>query len=143
MVHPEWRLKHDYSTKIENLSFLDFHSVRHFRSTFYLVVQIICNSFWFARLFDLNKCSKQIIMPRYYSKHGLTTWFVLFSIIFCLNSNFWFRIFLWIPSNTKIKWSFGANSREENKFLNLDYLAGPNTWVISVKFMSDFNQYVF
>ena len=37
-----------------------------------------------------------------------------------------------IPSDTKIKWSFGANSREENKFLNLDDLAGPNTWIIKV-----------
>ena len=48
----------------------------------------------------------------------------------CLSSDFLFRNFLSIPSDTKIKWSFGANSREENKFLNLDYLAGPNSWVI-------------
>ena len=31
VVHPEWTLKHDYSTKIRTLFFLDFHSVRHFR----------------------------------------------------------------------------------------------------------------
>ena len=55
---------------------------------------------------------------RYYLIHGLTSWFVLFSIILCLNSNFLFRNFLSIPSNTKIKWLFGANSRKENKFLN-------------------------
>ena len=56
---------------------------------------------------------------------------------------FLFRNFLSIPSYTKIKWSFGANSRQENKFLSLDYLAGPNTRVINVKFVVDFNQYVF
>ena len=44
---------------------------------------------------------------------------------------------------TKIKWSSSANSREEKKFLNLDYLAGPNTWMINVKYATDFNQYVF
>ena len=58
-------------------------------------------------------------------------------------SNFLFRIFLSFPSDTKIKWSFGANSWEENKFLNLDYLAGPITWVINVKYVADFNQYIF
>ena len=63
--------------------------------------------------------------------------------MFYLNSNFLFRNILSIPSDTKIKSSFGANSREESKFLNLDYLAGPNTWVINVKFVADFNQYVF
>ena len=71
----------------------------------------------------------------------MTSWFVLFSIIFCLNSDFLFRNFLSIPSDTKIKRSFGANSREENKFLNLDYLAGPNTWInrcrISISTFSD------
>ena len=79
----------------------------------------------------------------FFLKHGLTLWFVLFLIIFCLNSDFLFCNFLSIPSNTKLKWSFGANSREENTFLNLDYLAGPNTWIINVKCMPDFNQYVF
>ena len=113
VVHPEWTLKHDYSTKIGTL-LLDFYSVRHFRPTFYLVVQITCNNFLFVRFFYLNKCSENRIIPRYYLKHGLTSWFVLFSIIFCLNSNFLFRIFLLIPSDTKIKWSFGANSREES-----------------------------
>ena len=68
---------------------------------------------------------------------------VLFSIIFCLNFDFLFRTFLSIPSDTKIKWSFGANSTEENKFLHLDYLAGPNTWIKNVKYVPDFNQYVF
>ena len=63
--------------------------------------------------------------------------------MFCLNSNLLFPNFLSIPSDTKIKWSFGATPREENKFLNLDYLAGPNTWVINVKYVADFNQYVF
>ena len=58
--------------------------------------------------------------------------------MFCLNSDF-----LSILSNTKIKWSFGANSKEEKKFLNLDYLAGLNTWIINVKYVPDFNQYVF
>ena len=29
----------------------------------------------------------------YYLKHGLTSWFVIFSIIFCLNSDFYFVIF--------------------------------------------------
>ena len=58
VVHPEWTLKHDFSTKIGTLFFLDFHSVRHFRPTFYLVFQIICNNFWFVRFFDLNKYSE-------------------------------------------------------------------------------------
>ena len=58
VVHPAWILKHDYSTKIETLFFLDFYSVRHFRPTFYLVVQIICNNFWFVRFLYLNKCSE-------------------------------------------------------------------------------------
>ena len=71
----------------------------------------------------------------------MTSWFVLFSIIFCLNSNFLFCNFLSIPSDTKIKWSSGANSRENNKFLNLDYLAGPNTWIINVQYVADFSQY--
>ena len=35
----------DYLTKIGTLFFLDFQSVRQFRPTFYLVVQIICNNF--------------------------------------------------------------------------------------------------
>ena len=55
-----------------------------------------------------------------------------------------FRNFLSIPFDTKIKWSFGANSREENKFSNLDYLAGTitwikmlNTWQISISTFSD------
>ena len=56
MVHPECTLKYDYSTKIGTLFFLDFHSVRRFRPTFYLVIQIICSNFWFIRFFDLNKC---------------------------------------------------------------------------------------
>ena len=30
VVHPEWKLKHDNSRKIETLFFMDFHSVRHF-----------------------------------------------------------------------------------------------------------------
>ena len=111
--------------------------------SFYLAVQIICNNFWFVRFFDLNKYSEKRIIPRYYLKHGLTSWFALFSIIFCLNSNFLFLNLLSIPSDSKIKWSFGANSREENKSLNLDYLAGPNTWVINVKYVADFNQCVF
>ena len=114
-----------------------------FRPTFYLVVQIICNNFWFVRLFNLNKYSDKRITPRYYLKHNLTLWSVLFSIIFCLSSNFLFCNFLSIPSDSKIKWLFGANSREENKFLNLGYLAGPSNWVINVKFAADFNQYVF
>ena len=71
----------------------------------------------------------------------MTSWFVLFSIIFCLNFNFLFRHFLSIPSGTKIKSSFGANSRKENKFLNLDYLAGPITWVINVKYVADFSTF--
>ena len=103
----------------------------------------ICNTFWFVRFFDLNKYFEQKIIPTYYLKHGLTSWFLLFSIIFCLNSNFLFRNLLSIPSDTKIKSSFSANSREENKFLNLNYLTGPNTWVINVKLVADFNQYVF
>ena len=45
VVHPEGTLKHYYSTKIGTLFFLVFHSVRHFRPTFYLVVHIICNNF--------------------------------------------------------------------------------------------------
>ena len=65
VVHLEWILKHDYSTKIGTLFFLDFHSVRHLRPTFYLVVQILCNSFWFIRFFDLNKCSELGIIPRF------------------------------------------------------------------------------
>ena len=55
VVHPEWTLKHDYSTKIRTLFFLDFHSVRHFRPTFYLVVQIICNSFFHTSLWCIKK----------------------------------------------------------------------------------------
>ena len=143
VVRPEWTLKHDYLRKIATLFFLDFHSVQHFHPTFYLVVQIICNNFWFVRLFYLNKYSDKRITPRYYLKHSLTLWSVLFSVIFCLSSNFSFCNFLSIPSDSKIKWLSGANSREENKFLNLDYLAGPNNWVINVKFAADFNQYVF
>ena len=143
VVHPEWTLKHDYSTKIGTLFFLDFHSVRHFRPTFYLVVQIICNNFWFGKFFDPDKCFELRKIPRYYVKHGLTSRFIIFSIIFYVNSNFLFCNFLSIPSDTEINWSFGANYREENKFLNLDYLAGPNTWVINVKYVADFNQYVF
>ena len=115
VVHPEGTLKHDHSTKIRTLFFMDSHSVRHFRPTFYLVVQIICNN----------------------------SWFVLFSIIFCPNSNFLFHNFLSIPSDTKIKWSFGANFRGESKFLNLEHLAGPIIWVINVKYVADLNQYVF
>ena len=62
VVHPEWTLKHDYSTKIGTLFFfLDFHSILHFGP--------------------------------HYLKHGLTSWFVIFSIIFCLNSDFYFVIF--------------------------------------------------
>ena len=76
-------------------------------------------------------------MIRYYLKHGLTSWFLPFLIIFCLNSDFLFRNFLSIPSDTKIKWSFGTNSREANKFLNLDYLAGLNAWIINVKYVAD------
>ena len=143
VVRPEWTLKHDYLTKIGTLFFLDFHSVRHFRPTFYLVVQIICNNFLFVRFFDLNKCSEQRVIPRFYSKHGLNSCFVLFSIIYCLNSNFLVQKFLSIPCDTKMKWSFGANPREENKFLNLDYLPSPNTWIINVIYVVDFNQYVF
>ena len=140
---PWWILsEHNYLTKIWTLFFLDFHSVWHFHLTFYLVVQIIRNNFWFVRLFDLNKYSEKRVIPRYCLKHGLTSWFVLFSMIFCLNSDFLFRNFLSIPSSTKIKWSFGANSRKEKKFLSLDYLADPNTWVINVKYVADFNQYV-
>ena len=89
VVHPEWKLKHDHTTKIGILFFLDFHSVRNFRPTFYLVVQIICNNFCFVRFFDLNKVSEWRIIPRYYLKHGLASWFVLFLIIFCLNSIFY------------------------------------------------------
>ena len=143
VMHPEWTLKHDYSTKIGTLFFLNFHSVWHSCPTCYLVVQTTYNNFWFARFFDLNKCFGKRITPRSYLKHGLTSWFVLFSIKFCLNSDILFRNFLSIPSDSKIKWSFGVNSREENKFLNLNYLAGPNTWVINVKYMTDFNQYAF
>ena len=109
----------------------------------YLVVQIICNNFLFVRFFDLNKCSEQRVIPRFYSKHGLNSCFVLFSIIYCLNSNFLVQNFLSIPCDTKMKWSFGANPREENKFLNLDYLPSPNTWIINVIYVVDFNQYVF
>ena len=58
VLHPEWTLRHDYSTKIGTLPFLFFHSVRHFRPTFYLIAQIICNNFWFVRCFDLSKCSE-------------------------------------------------------------------------------------
>ena len=72
----------------------------------------------------------------------MALWFVLFSIIFCLNPNFLFCNCLTIPSDTKIKWSFGANSREDNKFFNLDYLTGPNTWVINYKYVANFNQYI-
>ena len=93
VVHPDWTLKHDYSTKIGTLFFLGFHSVRHFHPTFYLVVQIISNNFLFVRCFDLNKCSEYRIIPRYYLKHRLTSWFVLFSIIFYPNSNLLFRNF--------------------------------------------------
>ena len=74
---------------------------------------------------------------------GLILWFTLFSIMFRLNSDFLFRNFWSIPSDTKVKWSFGANSREEITFLNLDYLSGPNTWIINVKYVADFNEYVF
>ena len=56
VVHSKWTLKPDYSTKIGTLVFLDFHSVRHFRPTFYLVVQIIYNNFWYISFFDLNRC---------------------------------------------------------------------------------------
>ena len=73
VVNPEWTLKNDYSTKIGTLFFLDFHSVWHFRPTFYLVVQLICNNFWFVRFFDLKKCSEQRIISRYYLKHGLSS----------------------------------------------------------------------
>ena len=83
------------------------------------------------------------MIPKYYLKHGLTSWFVIFLVTFCLNSNFLFRNFLSIPFETKIKWLFGAKSREENKIFNLDCSAGPNTWVINVKYVADFNQYVF
>ena len=72
VVHREWTLKHDYSTKTGTLFFMDFHSVRHFRTTFYLVIQILFNNFWFVRFFDLNNCSEL--------KHDLTSWFVLFLI---------------------------------------------------------------
>ena len=58
VVHLEWTLKHDYSTKMRTLFFVDFYSVRHFRPTFYLAVQIICNNFWFVKFFDLNKSSE-------------------------------------------------------------------------------------
>ena len=103
LVHPEWTLKHDYSTKIGTYFFLDFHSVRHFRPTFYLVVQIICNNYWFVMFFYLHKCSEKRI-SRYYLKHGLTLlYFLLFSIIFCLNSDLLFCNFLSIKSDTKIK----------------------------------------
>ena len=129
--------------KNRNFFFLDLYSVWHFRPTFYLVVRMICNNLWFVRFFVLNKCSVKRIIPRYYLKHGLTSWFVLFSIIFCLNSDFLLRNFLSSPSDTKIKGSFGANSREENKFLNLDNFAGPNTWITNVKYVPDFNQNVF
>ena len=110
-----------------------------FRPTIYLVVQIICNNFLFVRfLILINVIYLMIIIPRYYLKNGLTSWFDLFSIIFCLNSDLLYCNFLSIPSNTKINWSSGANSRE-NKFLNLDYLTGPNTWIINVKYVPDFN----
>ena len=58
VVHPQWTLKHDYSAKIGILFFMDFHCVRHFRPTFYRVVQIICNNFLFVWFFDLNKSSE-------------------------------------------------------------------------------------
>ena len=74
VVHPEWTLKQDYSSKIGTLFFLDFHSVRHFRLTFYLVVQIICNNFWFIRFFDLNKCYEVLF----------NTWF---DFVICTISN--------------------------------------------------------
>ena len=42
-----------------------------------------------------------------------------------------------------IKWPLCTNSREENKFLNLDYLVVPNIWIINIKYMADSNQYIF
>ena len=42
--------------KIGTSFFLDFHSIRHFRPTFYVGVQIICNNFLFFRFCDVNKC---------------------------------------------------------------------------------------
>ena len=45
VVHPEGALKHDYSTKIGTLFFLDFLSIRHCRPTFHSVVQVKCNNF--------------------------------------------------------------------------------------------------
>ena len=60
VVHLEWTVKHDYSTKIGTLFFLDFHSVRHFRPTFYLVVQIICNSFFHTSLWCIKKIYEDI-----------------------------------------------------------------------------------
>ena len=73
----------------------------------------------------------------------MSSLFVLFSVIFCLNSNFLFCNFLSISFYTKLKRSFGGNSREENKFLNLNYLASPITWRTNVKYVADINQHVF
>ena len=75
VVHPDWTLKHDYSTKIGTSFFLDFHSVREFRPTFYVGVQIICNSFWFFRFFDLSN-TWQISISTFSDAH----WIIKFSV---------------------------------------------------------------
>ena len=101
--HPMWTLGN------RNFIFSGLSFRPTLPSDILFIVQVICPNLWFVRFFDLNKCSEQRIMPRYYLKHYLTSRFALFWRIFFLNSDFLFRNFLLIPTDTRIKWSFGAN----------------------------------